>query len=73
MQSAPNFHKLQKQFTTKKLSNALVMQSASRLMNRRTLERIKAIVNGEMDAEKKEESEKKTKEPKAKKESAKKK
>ena len=47
IQSAPDFHKLQKQLTTRKLSNAMVMQAASRLMNQRTLEKLKAYATGE--------------------------
>lgn len=47
IQSASDFQKLQKQFTTQKLSNAMVMQAASRLMNQRTLEKLKAYANGE--------------------------
>lgn len=47
MQSAPNFKDLQKEFTTKKLSNVVVMQAATRLMNRRTLEKLKEIVAGD--------------------------
>ena len=49
LQSDPNFDKLRKEFTIKKLSDVTVMQSATRLMNRRTLERIKAIANNELD------------------------
>jgi len=49
LQSDPNFYKLRKEFTIKKLSDVTVMQSATRLMNRRTLERIKAIANNEQD------------------------
>ncbi len=49
MRSSPNFDQLRKEFTTKKLSDALVMQSATRLMNRRTLERIKKIDSGEAE------------------------
>ena len=41
MQSAPNFRGLQKEFTTKKLSNMVVMQAASRLMNQQTLNKLK--------------------------------
>jgi FKBP-type peptidyl-prolyl cis-trans isomerase (trigger factor) len=52
MQSAPNFKDLQKEFTTKKLSNMVVMQAATRLMNRRTLETLKEIVTGESKKEK---------------------
>ena len=47
MQSAPNFRGLQKEFTTKKLSNLVVMQAASRLMNQQTLNKLKSIANGE--------------------------
>ena len=47
IQSAPNYKDLQKEFTTKKLSNMVVMQAATRLMNRQTLEKLKAIVTGE--------------------------
>ena len=47
MQSAPDFQKLQKQFTTRKLANVTVMQAASRLMNLKTLQRLKAYANGE--------------------------
>lgn len=49
MQSAPNFKDLQKEFTTKNLSNMVVMQAATRLRNRRTLEKLKAIVTGEAE------------------------
>ena len=52
MQSAPNFKELQKEFTTKKLSNMVVMQAATRLMNRRTLEKLKSIVTGDDKKEK---------------------
>ncbi|MBM3138379.1 MAG: trigger factor, partial [Chloroflexi bacterium] len=52
MQSAPNFKDLQKEFTTKILSNMVVMQAATRLMNRRTLEKLKEIVAGEGKKEK---------------------
>jgi trigger factor len=52
MQSAPNFKDLQKEFTTKKLSNMVVMQAATRLMNRRTLEKLKEIVAGDAKKEK---------------------
>lgn len=45
IRSDPNYKQLQKEFTTKKLSDALVVQAATRLMNQRTLERIKAIAN----------------------------
>jgi len=48
MQAAPNYKKLQKEFTIKRLSNLLAMQTANRLMNKRTLDRIKAIANEEI-------------------------
>jgi trigger factor len=54
MQSAQNFRGLQKEFTTKKLSNMVVMQAASRLMNQQTLDKLKAIATGE-EGKKKEE------------------
>ena len=56
MQSTPDFEKMQKQYTKQKLANVTVMQAASRLMNQKTLERIKAYANGEMDVEKKKEA-----------------
>ena len=63
MQAGPEFKKLQKQYTTQKLANLTAMQSASRLLNQKTLERIKAYANGEMDeAKKKETSEPKSEE-----------
>ena len=48
MQSAPNYKKLQKKMTTKKMSDALVMQAASRIMHQNTLDRLKQIANGEI-------------------------
>jgi len=48
LQADPNFNKLRKEFTIKKLSDVTAMQSATRLMNRRTLEKIKAIANDEI-------------------------
>ncbi len=54
MQSAPNFRGLQKEFTTKKLSNMVVMQAASRLMNQQTLDKLKSYATGE-ESKKKEE------------------
>jgi trigger factor len=55
MQSSPNFKGLQKEFTTKKLSNMMVMQAASRLMNQQTLDKLKSIATGDEDKKKKEE------------------
>jgi trigger factor len=54
MQSAPNFRGLQKEFTTKKLSNMVVMQAASRLMNQQTLDKLKSIATGEEEKKKEE-------------------
>ena len=51
MQAAPNYKKLQKEFTVKRLSNLLAMQTANRLMNKRTLDRIKAIANEEVESD----------------------
>jgi len=75
MQSAPNFRDLQKEFTTKKLSNMVVMQAATRLMNRRTLEKLKEIVTSEgkkvkakAEAEAKPEAESSEKDPEGEKE-----
>ncbi len=48
MQSSPNYKKLQKKLTTKKMSDALVMQAASRLMHQNTLDRLKQIANDEI-------------------------
>jgi trigger factor len=48
MQSAPNYKKLRKKTTTKKMSDALVMQAASRIMHQNTLDRLKQIANGEI-------------------------
>ena len=62
MQSAPDFQKLQKQFTTQKLANVTVMQAASRLMNLKTLEQLKAYASGEMEAKAKEAEKKAAKE-----------
>jgi len=62
MQSAPDFQKLQKQFTTQKLANVTVMQAASRLMNQKTLEQLKAYASGEMEAKAKEAEKKSAKE-----------
>jgi len=48
MQSSPDYKKLQKKLTTKKMSDALVMQAASRLLHHNTLDRLKQIANGEI-------------------------
>lgn len=49
MQSSPNYKKLQKQMTTKKMADALVMQAASRLMHQNSLNRLKEIASGEAE------------------------
>lgn len=72
MQAGPNFKQLQKQYTTQKLANLTVMQSASRLMNQKTLERIKAYANGEIDETKKKASEAKSEDKTTEKEEVKK-
>jgi trigger factor len=48
MQSSPDYKKIQKKLTTKKMSDALVMQAASRIMHQNTLDRLKQIANGEI-------------------------
>lgn len=48
MQSSPDYKKLQKKLTTKKMSDALVMQAASRILHHNTLNRLKQIANGEI-------------------------
>jgi trigger factor len=48
MQTSPDYKKLQKKLTTKKMSNALVIQAASRIMHHNTLDRLKQIANGEI-------------------------
>jgi trigger factor len=49
MRSDPGYKKLQKQLTTKGISEALVMQTANRLIHKSTLNRLKEIVNGELE------------------------
>ena len=49
MRSDPGFKKLQKRLTTKGISDALVMQTANRLMHKNTLNRLKEIANGELE------------------------
>ena len=48
MQSSPDYKKLQKKLTTKKMSDALVMQAASRILHHNTLDRLKQIANEEI-------------------------
>lgn len=47
--SAPDFKELQKKTKPEQLANAIAMEAASRLLNRRVLERLKAIATGEAD------------------------
>ena len=49
MRSDPGFKKLQKQLTTKGIAEALVMQTANRLIHKTTLNRLKEIANGELE------------------------
>ena len=49
MRSDRGFRKLQKRLTTKGISDALVMQTANRLMHKNTLNRLKEIANGELE------------------------
>ncbi len=48
MRSDPDFKKIQKRLTTKGISDALVMQTASQLIHKNTLTRLKEIANGEI-------------------------
>ena len=48
MQSSPDYKKLQKKLTTKKMSDALVMQAANRIMHQNALNRLKQIANEEI-------------------------
>ena len=57
IQSAPDYKDLRKKMTTKKISSAIVMQAASRIMHQNTLQRLKQYANGEIE-EKSEEVEK---------------
>ena len=47
MQSSSNYKKLQKQMTTKKMADAMVMQAANRIIHQNSLDRLKEIANGE--------------------------
>ncbi|MGV8027267.1 MAG: trigger factor [Anaerolineaceae bacterium] len=53
-QTRDDFNKIKRELSPKKLTNSILMQAASRLMNRQVLDRIKQLANGET-AEKKEE------------------
>lgn len=47
--SAPDFKDLQKKTKPEQLANAIAMEAASRLLNRRVLDRLKAIATGTAD------------------------
>ncbi len=49
LQNSGGFEQLRKQVPPRNLANAIAMEAASRLMNRRVLERLKAIATGEAD------------------------
>jgi len=46
-QTRDDFNKIKRELSPKKLANSVLMQAASRLMNRQVLDRIKQIANGE--------------------------
>ena len=58
MRSDPSYKKLQKRLTTKGISDALVMQTANKILHNNTLARLKAIANGELEKPKEESAEK---------------
>ncbi len=58
MRSDPSYKKLQKRLTTKGISDALVMQTANKILHNNTLSRLKAIANGELEKPKEESAEK---------------
>ncbi len=49
LQLSTDFQKLQRKMTAEKLSNAIALQAANRLLNERVLDRIKAIATGEAE------------------------
>lgn len=55
-QTRDDFNKIKRELSPKKLANSVLMQAASRLMNRQVLDRIKQYANGEPIDEKKEDS-----------------
>lgn len=61
-QTRDDFNKIKRELSPKKLANSVLMQAASRLMNRQVLERIKKYANGEPIEEKEEPKEKAEKE-----------
>ena len=60
-QTRDDFNKIKRELSPKKLANSILMQAASRLMNRQVLDRIKQLANGE-SKEKKENSKEEKKE-----------
>jgi len=58
MRQDPDYKKLQKQLTTKGISDALVMQTANQLIHKNTLTRLKEIANGELEIDQKESEDK---------------
>jgi trigger factor len=60
-QTRDDFNRIKRELSPKKLANSILMQAASRLMNRQVLDRIKQLANGEASNEKEEVKEKKTK------------
>jgi len=58
MRSDPSYKQLQKRLTTKGISDALVMQTANKILHNNTLARLKAIANGEIEKPKEESEEK---------------
>jgi len=58
-QTREDFNKIKRELSPKKLANSVLMQAASRLMNRQVLNRIKQIANEEEATKTVEEKEKK--------------
>ncbi len=57
LQMTTDFQKLQRKMAPEKLSNAIALQAANRLLNDRVLDCIKAIANGEIEKKAREEKE----------------
>ena len=62
-QTRDDFKKVKRELSPKKLANSVLMQAASRLMNRQVLDRIKKYANGEPIEEKEDSKEKAEKKP----------
>ncbi len=60
-QTRDDFNKIKRELSPKKLANSILMQAASRLMNRQVLDRIKQLANGETVVKEEEIKEKKAK------------